>query len=228
MNKKIISFKGKKSNVFDLLQGQVTADLNDLKSNKFIQSCLCDEKGFIKAEFLITDNNGIEILVDASSENILSEELHKFIKFYNLEVEIKSRKVLYKFFIKSESMHYLISNNKLFCDIEFMKNDSIDLLTKEEFELNFLLLGQFLFTNQDSDKYRPHDLGMSKSHVSFSKGCFRGQEVIARTEHLSKKKKEIIPISYEDEISIDSKKVKTLRELTFSDNIFKLVSFLPN
>ena len=69
---------------------------------------------------------------------------------------------------------------------------------------------------------------MNKSHVSFSKGCFRGQEVIARTEHLSKKKKEILPIESEDEANIDSKKIEILKEISFEKDIFKLVSFIPN
>ena len=69
---------------------------------------------------------------------------------------------------------------------------------------------------------------MNKSHVSFSKGCFRGQEVIARTEHLSKKKKEILPIKSDDEANIDSKKIVTLKEISFEKDIFKLVSFIPN
>ena len=69
---------------------------------------------------------------------------------------------------------------------------------------------------------------MNESHVSFSKGCFRGQEVIARTEHLSKKKKEIICIKAEDEANIKSKKIKTLKEVFFESSSFKLVSFIPD
>jgi folate-binding protein YgfZ len=116
----------------------------------------------------------------------------------------------------------------LFFDIAPKASNHEALLTEEEFELNILLMGQFLFNYQDSSKYRPHDLGMDRSHVSFLKGCFRGQEVIARTEHLSKKKKEIIPIKSGDAANINSKKIKTLKEVSFNENIFKLVSFIPH
>jgi len=167
-------------------------------------------------------------MVDESCLSILFEELSKFIKFYNLEIEISSREVLYKFFKKSDSARHIFSNNIFFCDIEFRANDHEKLLTEEEFELNILLMGQFLFNYQDTSKYRPHDIGMDKSHVSFLKGCFRGQEVIARTEHLSKKKKEIIPVKAEDEASINSKKIKTLKEVSSEGNTFKLVSFIPH
>ena len=142
-------------------------------------------------------------------------------------MEISSREVLYKFFKKSDSAEHVFSNSRLFFDIA-PKVSNQALLTREEFELNILLMGQFLFDYQDSSKHRPHDLGMDKSHVSFLKGCFRGQEVIARTEHLSKKKKEIIPIKSGDEANINSKKIKTLKEVSLNENIFKLVSFIPH
>ena len=146
-------------------------------------------------------------------------------------MEISSREVFYKFFkksdSKSDSVDYVFSKSRLFFDITSMVNNHEELLTEEEFELNILLMGQFLFNYQDSSKHRPHDLGMDKSHVSFLKGCFRGQEVIARTEHLSKKKKEIIPIKSGDEANINSKKIKTLKEVSLNENIFKLVSFIP-
>ena len=201
--------------------------MKDLESNNFIQSCLCDEKGFIKAEFLMRNHGDIEILIDESSVDLLCEELDKFMKFYDLELEISSREVIYSFHKGSKSEANIFSNNGLFCDIGFIKNDD-DLIAETDFELNILLMGQFLFMHQDSGKYRPHDLGMHDSHVSFLKGCFRGQEVIARTEHLSKKKKEIIPIKSEDEESVCAKKITTLKEISCGKNIFKLLSFVPS
>ena len=141
---------------------------------------------------------------------------------------ISSREILYKFFKKRNSTGHIFSNNMLFCDIEFKENGHDKLLTEAEFDLNILLIGQFLFNYHDVGKHRPHDIGMNESHVSFSKGCFRGQEVIARTEHLSKKKKEIISIKAEDEANIKSNKIKTLKEVSFEGTTFKLVSFIPD
>ena len=214
--------------MFELLQGQITADLKKLKDKKFIQSCLCDEKGFIKAEFFVSDNGGINLLLDESSESVLTEELNKFIRFFGLEIAIGSKNVTYKFFSRKDTSDYLQANDDMCFDITIDEVTKDNLLSARDFELNILLLGQFLFTSSDSGKYRPHDLGMNKSHVSFEKGCFRGQEVIARTEHLSKKKKEIIAIHCEDESSIESRKIKTLKEISLSKDVLKLVSFIPN
>ena len=143
-------------------------------------------------------------------------------------MEISSKEVFYEFFQKNNHTDDIFSDKTLLCDIGCKANNNEVFLTKEEFELNILLMGKFLFNYEDVSKYRPHDIGVNKSHVSFLKGCFRGQEVIARTEHLSKKRKEIIPIKLEDEESINSKKIKTLKEISFEENIFKLISFIPN
>jgi len=141
---------------------------------------------------------------------------------------ISSREILYKFFKKRNSTGHIFSNNIFFCDIELKENSHEKLLTEAEFDLNILLMGKFLFKYHDVGRHRPHDIGMNESHVSFSKGCFRGQEVIARTEHLSKKKKEIISIKAEDEANIKSNKTKTLKEVSFEGTTFKLVSFIPD
>ena len=143
-------------------------------------------------------------------------------------MEISSREVIYKFFKEYDSKTHIFSNNKLFCDIGFEVGDHEKLLTEAEFELNILLMGQFLFNYEDVGKHRPHDVGMNESHVSFLKGCFRGQEVIARTEHLSKKKKEIVAVKADYEASIESKKIKTLKEVSINGSSFKLVSFIPD
>ena len=46
------------------------------------------------------------------------------------------------------------------------------------------------------DRYRPHELGQHLTRVSFNKGCFKGQEIIARMEYLGKAKKETRLISH--------------------------------
>ncbi len=60
-------------------------------------------------------------------------------------MEINSREVLYKFFKKRNSVGHIFSKDMLFCDIEFKENGHERLLTEAEFDLNILLMGQFLF-----------------------------------------------------------------------------------
>ena len=82
-------------------------------------------------------------------------------------MEINSREVLYKFFKKRNSAGHIFSNDMLFCDIEFKENGHERLLTEAEFDLNILLMGQFLFNYEDVGKHRPHDVGtVSYTHLT--------------------------------------------------------------
>ena len=65
-------------------------------------------------------------------------------------MEISSREVFYKFFKKSDSADHIFSSGGLFFDITSNASNHEALLTEEEFELNILLMGQFLFNYQDS------------------------------------------------------------------------------
>ena len=47
----LICFDGEYDKAYDLLQGQVLSDVRLCKEKKFELSALCDEKGFILADF---------------------------------------------------------------------------------------------------------------------------------------------------------------------------------
>jgi len=52
----LICFDGEYDKAYDLLQGQVLSDVGHCKEEKFELSALCDEKGFILADFYISLN----------------------------------------------------------------------------------------------------------------------------------------------------------------------------
>ena len=62
---------------------------------------------------MISNENGFEIFIDESGLGILLEELKKFTKFYNLEMEISSKEIFYKFFQKNNHTDHIFSNNTL-------------------------------------------------------------------------------------------------------------------
>ena len=61
-------------------------------------------------------------------------------------------------------------------------------LSLDSWSLNRKLLDDHIIQRKDSGKFRPHELMQHISRVSFSKGCFRGQEIIARMEYRGKQK----------------------------------------
>ena len=72
------------------------------------------------------------------------------------------------------------SENRIFNGLE-----SMDIAN---WYINRKLLGDHSIGLSNQGKYRPHDLMQNHLRISFTKGCFRGQEIIARMEYLGKQK----------------------------------------
>lgn len=68
----------------------------------------------------------------------------------------------------------------------------------EAWQLRELLAGHFPFTADDIEKYTPQELQLDRhAYVSFSKGCYTGQEIVARMHYRGKVKKQLYLLSSE-------------------------------
>ena len=69
-------------------------------------------------------------------------------------------------------------------------SNDLDAISFDNWSINRKIMGDHLIQLEETGKYRPHELGQHNTRVSFNKGCFKGQEIIARMEYLGKLKKE--------------------------------------
>jgi hypothetical protein len=66
-------------------------------------------------------------------------------------------------------------------------------LTESEWQLALINAGIPTILAETSEKYTPHMLNLDcLGAISFKKGCYTGQEVVARTEHLGKSKRRLM------------------------------------
>ena len=73
------------------------------------------------------------------------------------------------------------------------------LTTKESWSLNLIENGLAQLTNSNIEKFIPQMLNLSQAGaVSFSKGCYTGQEIVARMEYLGKLKRHLYRGCIED------------------------------
>ena len=56
----------------------------------------------------------------------------------------------------------------------------------------------------DIGKYRPLEINYDKNRVAFDKGCFRGQEIIARMKYLGVDRRKFVTIISPEAISLES------------------------
>ena len=104
-----------------------------------------------------------------------------------------------------------------------------DVLRIENWFINRKIMGDHQIQLKETGKYRPHELGQQNTRVSFNKGCFKGQEIIARMEYLGKLKKEtrLILHSNKEEVTkftIIGKSYQD-QEIIFSSCFGKIDSF---
>ena len=186
-----IDFEGDKEAVKKLLQGQITSDIEESGSTFFQPSAICDVKGFVIADFLILNTEEmISAIIHNSLAACLKAELEPMLPFY--KTTLKETKICCLGFIGNKKavgmpIGFLKTKAEVSLKIDYQGEKNAEHLDFSEWKLANYLNGN-IFLNIDCEKkYRPHELGYDKSRVSFNKGCFKGQEIIARVHYKSKK-----------------------------------------
>jgi len=186
---KALHLDGDFDSVINLLQGQVTSDCSKLKDGEGQPSALCDEKGYVLCNFdILLHKNLVLIAIDNELESIFLDEIKKFAPFY--KVAIKPFDVTFTGWIRKPHEDMLPNEQLIIMgdDAHISLMISSDKKKTEEntedttsmiWSLNRKLLEDHIIQKKDSCKFRPHELMQHISRVSFSKGCFRGQEIIA-------------------------------------------------
>ena len=186
-----IDFEGDKEAVKKLLQGQITTDIEESGSTFFQPSAICDVKGFVIADFLVLNANGmISVIIHNSLAAYLKAELEPMLPFY--KTSLRETKISCLGFIGNKKavgmpVSFLKTKAEVTLKIDHQEEKNGEHLNFSEWKLANYLNGNIFLNDDYSKKYRPHELGFDKSRVSFNKGCFKGQEIIARVHYKSKK-----------------------------------------
>ncbi len=176
------------------LQSQVTAHLSGLTSPAAIFSAYCSPKGKVIATLLLApQQDHWLVVVETSLLNPLAERLQQFILREDVQLEPLNGHYLFvvdphDFLVDSVVLleprtvpaQYAISTMKPPASPE----------STERWQRSEMLFGIPWLNAASSEKYIPQMLGLDTiGAVSFSKGCYPGQEVIARARHLGEVKR---------------------------------------
>ena len=182
----MIKIIGDITKVEKFLEGQVTSDSSIIKDENYQLSSICNQKGLVMAGFFITkENNEFKIIIEESLVEVFIDDLSPYAKFFGVTFELSAQFVIgsvvkneeLKTFLKSEyfSLEIQISNKK---------NDLNDPIKHDEWLVANKMVRNYFLSIDDVNKYRPLELNYDQLRVSFEKGCYRGQEVVARMKYL--------------------------------------------
>ena len=186
----IVETIGKDAKKF--LQGQATADLNKLTNkNDTLLTAFCNLKGRILSLCFVKYISDEKILF--SVEKSVLKDLLAWFKKYSMFSKVT--------FTQSNEFH-LFLDDKGFLN-HTISNENIDNTISFEEANNINILNKLPTINVDNfEKFLPAELELDNldNVVVYNKGCYMGQEVIARMKYRAVSKKELAIVKSENEI----------------------------
>ena len=220
----ILEINGKGS--FELLQGQITSDMEKVSVENCVIGSICDIKGRVVSSFItsknVKENDSFFLVGETEALEATKTILEKYQPFYDCSLTIRKDIKFYaieesclindfpesKLDISSQNydsffrLHYLEKKYHLigFLESEEFKGYNIS-RDKLPWELDEIINQNFEITSKVINKFTPHELGYHlNTRIDFEKGCYTGQEIIARMHYRAKKLPQIIVRSTNKEV----------------------------
>jgi folate-binding protein YgfZ len=200
------------------LQGQITCNINDVTETKSTLGALCNPKGRVITTFLLVKNNDAFLMILPME---LMAAIKKRLQMYVLrskvtltdssdelcliglcDVALQSGGLSEQRFATSKQDHIVVDfQNRT---LVIAEADSAQAFWDEQLKQGFqaggsaqwryldILSGIPWLTAETSEEFIPQMLNLDKlGGISFTKGCYTGQEIVARTHYLGKTKREM-------------------------------------
>lgn len=199
------------------LQGLITCNINDLPPLQAQPAAFCNLQGRVITNFFIWQHNEQYCLwLPESMIEIVVKHLKKYALFSKIKIEITNKNIYalsainhtVKNYETSADNYYVAMPNYLnqqllicgnACDVEklLIQAKPLDLA---QWHLAMIEAGWSIIYPETSGLFTPQMLNLEKlDAVSFEKGCYLGQEIVARTQHLGKVKKHLHKIELHSE-----------------------------
>ena len=237
----------------ELLQGQLTCDIGKVSPANPTQGAICNVKGRIISSFIVVAPNdektnkfwliGPELMMKKTQD-----VLKKYSPFYQVDISILSDKDIYG--ANNDALESFFPDLN-FNDNQYIRHSSLvlgyldkkirlvitnkgDTIFKDSGEISSDLgdwhLDNFLIkdveiTEDLSEKLTPHEINYDVSErVDFEKGCYTGQEIVARMHYRAKS----LPRLYLTEGSNDLAKINMSVENSAGRRIGSVVKVLKH
>jgi len=219
----IINISGEDADEF--LQGQMTQDTQSINDGLFHLTSFCNVQGRVISTALIHRSEDLfRLILNIDLRDELSNHLQRYILRSKVNIQASEELIFgiyQKDTINSEEEYISLSNDpqrSVFISNKPPKDIDQTISTNDwiEYDINTMIP---IISKESSLQYIPQMLNLDELNgVSFSKGCYTGQEVVARVQHRGKIKQRMLKIktnsenliSAGSEIHHGSKKVGTV------------------
>ena len=194
----------------ELLQGQMTQDIRKLEDEKIHITSFCNVQGrVIASAFIQGRNDQYDLILSSEIIDDLENHLKRYVLRSKVVIEQSIEKTFgsYKSDANEDSKEYgsLKNDPERVLILSTQAPKSIDnFITSEEWIRCDIENKIAIIDKESSEKFIPQMLNLDiLDAVSFSKGCYTGQEVVARVQHRGKVKKRMYKINIKETDSVD-------------------------
>ncbi len=205
----LLAFTGPDAQSF--LQGYFTAEVDRLSPNTLLPTALCSLQGRVVANgwaYLSTapntDDPTVYWLIHRSLTDTVMQFLHKYLAFAKAEVSDVSQ--------EWRVLVNLLPPNQAPAQFHIAPNLEVQILTPTDalnvwqqtdhkasaaqVQVALMKQGLVLVDADSTEQFLPQMLNLTESGaVDFAKGCYLGQEVVARAQHRGSVKRELLLLS---------------------------------
>lgn len=236
-NRTILCLRGAELN--DFLQGIITQDINTLRGDQAIYSCILNAQGKFLFDFFIIYKAAYHYLIDCDLSQ--KDALLKTLKRYKLRkpIEITHETALHVHAVIPKETHIALAG-KHHTDLPFLLEDDIAYTDPRDSRLGYRIISYFplnIIDGYEAQNFEAYEnvrlmlgiidgeadltaessypLQWQLDHIhafSFTKGCYVGQEVTIRTKHKGTLRKSLFKVSCKDGILAHKGDIITLNE----------------
>ena len=204
-NYSIIKVSGTDAPVF--LQGQLTGDCNGIGSEHSLLMAWCAPNGRVQNLIHVIRSGALFFLLIPKEQMLgMVKKLKMFV--LRSDVEIADLSTDHELFLTLNSNQsdisfatigrqdsrcwWIVPNGKV---TEVWKKIIAKQVNEDVIEFHSIMNGMPYLTEELADTFLPQEIGLEElKGLSFSKGCYPGQEIIARVKYRGKVKRELVKI----------------------------------
>lgn len=198
------------------VQGLITADITRLTETQASLAALCDTKGRVIANFIVFKTlDAIYFILPQHMATLTQKVLKKYALFSKVSVNNDTatwhfignhthatEKPLFALTINDDSFQIQYPNRSLtLCKTK--PDNTQGQINQNEWQLADINAGIATIQPKTSGLFTPQMINLDRLNgISFNKGCYLGQEIIARTQHLGKLKRHLKHIEFKTDTRI--------------------------
>ncbi|OGT37509.1 MAG: hypothetical protein A3F11_02510 [Gammaproteobacteria bacterium RIFCSPHIGHO2_12_FULL_37_14] len=190
------------------LQGQLTCDVNDVAISESRLAAHCNPQGrivslfylafFQEAYFLLMPSSMIELTMQALKRYAvfykvtLADVSNHFSLMGCVNVDLSNATNIIRINIPSITNRYVVAGELI--DLQILQNQvkNVDSLSTNDWKFLDMMAGIPAIYPETSAKFLPHEINLFQFNaISLNKGCYTGQEIIARMHYRGKLKKHL-------------------------------------